>query len=255
MLEVDNLWVHYGEAIAVAGINIKVENGSIVALVGANGAGKTTILRTISGLIHHTKGEIRFCKKKISGLRADAIVKLGITHCPENRHVFPNLNVKENLLMGAYLRTNKMETEKDIEWIFDLFPALKKRTKQMAATLSGGEQQMLVLGRAIMSRPKLLLLDEPSLGLSPLIVELIGQTISSFHKKGMTILLVEQNIRMALSLAQWGYVLETGKIRLEASAKELFKHTSLEEAYLGNSGAKPLNFKRGGQHDYEKEQF
>jgi branched-chain amino acid transport system ATP-binding protein len=241
LLEVNNLWVHYDEAIAVAGVSIQVQDNAIVALVGANGAGKSTILRTISGLIDPEEGEIRFSEKKINGLRADTIVRLGIIHCPEGRHVFPNLNVKENLLMGAYLRNERREIIKDMEWIFDLFPVLKKRVSQMAANLSGGEQQMLALGRAMMSQPRLLLLDEPSLGLSPLVVDLIKRTISSFHQEGMSILLVEQNIRMALSLAQWGYVLETGKIRLEGEAEELFKNKSLEEAYLGHSEDKTVN--------------
>lgn len=233
LLEVNNLWVHYGEAVAVSGVNLNVQEGLVVALIGANGAGKTTILRTISGLIDPSQGEIRFSERKINGLRADTIVRLGVIHCREGRHVFPNLNVIENLLMGAYLRNDKKEIERDMEWVFDLFPVLKKRMRQMAATLSGGEQQMLVLGRAMLSRPKLLLLDEPSLGLAPLLVDVTSRTISSFHQKGMSILLVEQNMRMALSLAQWGYVLETGRVRLEGKAEELFKDKSLEDAYLG----------------------
>ena len=233
LLEVNNLWVHYGEAVAVAGVNLQVQEGLVVALIGANGAGKTTILRTISGLINPTQGEIRFTEEKINGVRADTIVRLGIIHCREGRHVFPNLNVIDNLLMGAYLRNDKKEIERDIEWIFNLFPVLKKMDKHMAATLSGGEQQMLVLGRAMMSQPKLLLLDEPSLGLAPLLVDVISRTISSFHQKGMSILLVEQNMRMALSLAQWGYVLETGRVRLEGKAEELLKDKALEDAYLG----------------------
>ena len=234
LLEIDNLWVHYGEAVAVAGANLKVQDGLVVALIGANGAGKTTILRTTSGLIFPTQGEIRFSGKKISGLRADTIVRLGIVHCPEGRHVFPNLRVIENLLMGAYLREDKKEIQRDIEWIFDLFPIFKTRSRQLAATLSGGEQQMLVLGRAMMAKPKLLLLDEPSLGLSPLLVDELSQTISSFHQKGMSILLVEQNVRMALSLAQWGYVLETGRVQLEGEGEKLFKDGLLEKAYLGH---------------------
>ena len=233
LLEVNNLWVHYGEAVAVAGVNLQVQEGLVVALIGANGAGKTTILRTISGLINPTQGEIRFTEEKINGVRADTIVRLGIIHCREGRHVFPNLNVIDNLLMGAYLRNDKKEIERDIEWIFNLFPVLKKMDKHMAATLSGGEQQMLVLGRAMMSQPKLLLLDEPSLGLAPLLVDGISRTISSFHQKGISILLVEQNMRMALSLAQSGYVLETGRVRLEGKAEELLKDKALEDAYLG----------------------
>jgi branched-chain amino acid transport system ATP-binding protein len=234
LLEVDNLWAHYGEAVALAGVNLKVQDGLVAALIGANGAGKTTILKTISGLIIPTQGEIRFSGKKINDLRADAIVKIGIVHCPEGRHVFPNLNVIENLLMGAYLRGDKKGIQRDIDWIFDLFPLFKTRRKQLAVTLSGGEQQMLVLGRAMMGQPKLLLLDEPSLGLSPLLVDEVSKTISSFHQKGMSILLVEQNVRMALSLAQWVYVLSTGRVQLEGTAENLFKDGSLEKAYLGH---------------------
>lgn len=234
LLEINDLWVKYFEAIAVAGVSLKVREGLIVALIGANGAGKTTILKTTSGLIRPTQGDILFSEEKINGLRADAIVKLGIVHCPEGRHVFPNLSVIENLLMGAYLREDKKGIQMDIDWIFDLFPIFKTRRRQLAATLSGGEQQMLVLGRAMMGQPKLLLLDEPSLGLSPLLVDEISGTISSFHQKGMSILLVEQNVRMALSLAQWGYVLETGRVRTEGEAEELFKDGSVEKAYLGH---------------------
>jgi len=233
LLEIDNLWVHYGEAVAVSGVNLKVQDGLVVALIGANGAGKTTILRTTSGLIKPTQGGIWFSGEKIDGLKADAIVKLGIVHCPEGRHVFPNLNVIENLLMGAYLREDKKGIQRDIDWIFDLFPLFRTRRRQLAATLSGGEQQMLALGRAMMGQPKLLLLDEPSLGLSPLLVDEVSRTISSFHQKGMSILLVEQNVRVALSLAQWGYVLGTGKVQLEGDAEKLFGDESLEKAYLG----------------------
>jgi branched-chain amino acid transport system ATP-binding protein len=235
LLHVNNLWVHYGDAVAVAGVTFQVKHSQVVALIWANGAGKTTILKTISGLIRPTQGEIQFSGTEISGLTSDRIVRLGIIHCPEGRHVFPNLNVMENLLMGAYLRSDKKEIDREMESIFETFPVLQNRRKQMAFTLSGGEQQMLVLGRAMMSKPKLLLLDEPSLGLSPLLVELMSSTISSFHQKGMSILLVEQNMRMALSLAQWGYVLETGGVRLEGKAEVLFKDKSLEEAYLGSS--------------------
>lgn len=233
LLEIDSLWVHYGEAVAVAGVNLHVEEGMIVALIGANGAGKTTILRTISGLIDPRRGEIRFFGKIINGEKADKIAKLGITHCPEGRHVFPNLNVMENLLMGAYLRDDKDDVETDMKRILDLFPVLRKRGKQMATSLSGGEQQMLVLGRAIMSKPKLLLLDEPSLGLAPMLVGVISRTISSFHGKGVSILLVEQNMTMAVSLAQYGYVLETGRVQIEGKVEELLKDRSLEDAYLG----------------------
>jgi branched-chain amino acid transport system ATP-binding protein len=240
LLDIDNLWVHYGEAVAVSGVNLKVRDGLVVALIGANGAGKTTILKTTSGLIRPTQGDILFSGEKINGLRADAIVKLGIVHCPEGRHVFPNLSVIENLLMGAYLRKDKKGIQSDIDWIFDLFPIFKKRRRQLAATLSGGEQQMLVLGRAMMGQPKLLLLDEPSLGLSPLMVDVISETISSIHQKGMSILLVEQNVRMALSLAQWGYVLETGRMHMEGEAEKLFKDGSVEKAYLGQVEKKTI---------------
>lgn len=233
LLEIDNLCVHYGEANAVDSVNLKVQKGQVVALIGANGAGKTTILRTISGLIIPTQGEIRFSGEKINGLSADTIVKLGIIHCPEGRHVFPNLNVIENLLMGAYLRKDKKGIQRDIDWIFDLFPLFRTRSRQLAVTLSGGEQQMLVLGRAMMAKPKLLLLDEPSLGLSPLLVEEVSKTINSFHQKGVSILLVEQNVRMALSLAQWGYVLGTGRVQREGESEKLFKDGFIKKAYLG----------------------
>lgn len=240
LLDIDNLWVNYGEAVAVAGVDLKVKESLVVALIGANGAGKTTILRTTSGLITPTQGHILFSGEKINGLRADAIVKLGIVHCPEGRHVFPNLSVIENLLMGAYLREDKKGIQRDIDWIFDLFPLFKTRRRQLAATLSGGEQQMLVLGRAMMGQPKLLLLDEPSLGLSPLLVDEVSRTISSFHQKGMGILLVEQNVKMAISLAQWGYVLETGRVRIEGEAEKLLRDGSVEKAYLGQVNPKSI---------------
>ena len=235
LLHIEKLCVRYGEAIAVAGINLRVQVESIVALLGANGAGKTTTLRAISGLIQPYKGKILFDGKLILGLKAYEIAKLGVTLCPEGRHVFPNLTVMENLLMGAYLRKDKCGIQDDIKWIFELFPILEKRANQMGITLSGGEQQMLVLGRAMMSRPKLLLLDEPSLGLSPLLVDIMTETIGSFNKKGTTILLVEQNINMALKLAKWCYLLETGNIIAEGKTEELFKDKSIEEVYLGKA--------------------
>ncbi len=233
LLEIKDLWVYYGEALAVSGVNICVKERSVVALLGSNGAGKTTILRTISGLIKPDRGEMRFDGSLINGLKAHEIAKLGITLCPEGRHVFPNLTVMENLLMGAFMRKDKEGIKDDLRWIFKLFPILEKRIGQMGITLSGGEQQMLVLGRAMMSRPKLLLLDEPSLGLSPLFVDIITETIRSFNEKGAAILLVEQNIKIALRLAGWCYLLETGKITAEGKMKELFKDKSVEEAYLG----------------------
>jgi len=240
LLEIDNLWVHYGDAVAVAGVNLKVKDSFVVSIIGANGAGKTTILRTTSGLITPTQGHILFSGEKINDLRPDAIVKLGIIHCPEGRHVFPSLSVIENLLMGAYLRGDKKGIQKDIDWILDLFPLFKTRRQQLAATLSGGEQQMLVLGRAMMGQPKLLLLDEPSLGLSPLLVDEVSRIISSFHQKGIGILLVEQNVKMVLSLAQWVYVMETGRICIEGEAEKLLRDGSVEKAYLGQVNPKSI---------------
>jgi branched-chain amino acid transport system ATP-binding protein len=233
VLEIKDLWVHYGTAEAVRGTSIRVNEGSIVSLIGANGAGKTTILRAISGLHRPTSGEIRFLGERIDRKPPADIVKRGIGHCPENRRLFPFMTVKENLLMGAYLRKDKAEIDKDLETIYHSFPILKERSGQQAITLSGGEQQMLAMARALMCRPKLMLLDEPSLGLSPILVREVARIITEIHRSGVSVLLVEQNSVMALSIADQGYVLETGRIALEGSARELLGNEHVKEAFLG----------------------
>ncbi len=233
LLEVKDLWVHYDRIEAVKGVSLQVNEGSTVAFVGANGAGKTTILRTISGLKSPTDGEIRFHGKRIDREDAADIVKLGIAHCPEGRRVFPFMTVMENLQMGAFRRTDEGGIRNDLENIYVTFPKLKERSKQKAGTLSGGEQQMLVIARALLSKPKLLLLDEPSLGLSPIMVRQVAQIISRIRRTGIGILLVEQNSVMALRLADYAYVLETGKIFIEGIAGELLRNPKVKEAYLG----------------------
>jgi branched-chain amino acid transport system ATP-binding protein len=233
LLEVKDLWVHYDRIEAVKGVSLQVKEGSTVAFVGANGAGKTTILRTISGLKSPTVGEIRFHGKRIEREDAADIVKLGIAHCPEGRRVFPFMTVMENLQMGAFKRTDEVEIRNDMENIYVTFPKLKERSKQKAGTLSGGEQQMLVIARALLSKPKLLLLDEPSLGLSPIMVRQVAHIIAKIRQTGIGILLVEQNSVMALRLADYAYVLETGKIFIEGIAGELLRNPKVKEAYLG----------------------
>ncbi len=233
MLEIKNLWVHYGTAEAIRGTSLKVAEGSIVALIGANGAGKTTILRTISGLQRPTSGEIWFLGERIDKKSPSHIVKMGIGHCPEGRRLFPFMTVKENLQMGAYLRKDKAEIDKDLEMIYHSFPILTERAGQSANTLSGGEQQMLAMARALMCRPKLMLLDEPSLGLSPMLVREVARIITDIHQSGVSVLLVEQNSVMALSIADRGYVVETGRIELEGEAKELLNNEHVKKAFLG----------------------
>ena len=233
MLALNDLHVFYGAVHALKGVTINVDPGKIVTLIGANGAGKSTILRTISGLTRPSKGKLLFMNKDISSVAPHNIVKLGISHVPEGRIIFANLTVMDNLELGAYVRKDTAEIGRDLEKVFKLFPRLKDRMKQNAGTLSGGEQQMLAMGRGLMSKPKLLLLDEPSLGLAPILVKDIFTTICEIRQRGTTILLVEQNARMALSIADEGYVLETGKIVLQDAAKNLLHNEQVQKAYLG----------------------
>ena len=233
MLEIRGLDVYYGAVHALKGVDVRVEEGEVVTLIGANGAGKSTLLRTISGLVKPRSGSIRFLGQEISGLEAHRIVRLGLSHAPEGRQIFANMSVRENLELGAYLRRDPAGVQRDREHIFSLFPRLREREKQGAATLSGGEQQMLAIGRALMSRPKLLLLDEPSLGLAPLLVREIFKTIREINAGGMTVLLVEQNAHLALQIARRGYVLETGSVRFEDSAASLAQNEEVRKAYLG----------------------
>ena len=233
MLSIKNLVVSYGGIKALRGIDVEVPEGKIVTLIGANGAGKSTLLRSISGLVKTESGSISFCGKDIMGLPINKICQQGIALSPEGRHVFSDLTVQENLKIGAYLRNDKAGIEKDLEWVYELFPRLKERSWQFAGTLSGGEQQMLAVGRALMSRPKLLMLDEPSLGLAPLIVQQIFSIMTEINKKGVTILLIEQNANMALKTADLAYVIETGSIVLKGSGAELLQDESVREAYLG----------------------
>ncbi len=233
LLEIKALRVHYGRAEALKGISLNIDEGAIVALIGANGAGKTTTLRTISGLKAPTSGEIWYQDERIDGIAAHRIVKLGIAHIPEGRIVFAPMTVLDNLLMGAYLCKDKYQIASDLDNIYEHFPVLKERRKQLAGSLSGGEQQMLAIGRALMSRPKLLLMDEPSLGLSPILVEEVGKIIGDINKAGIGIILVEQNARVALRLAHKAYVLEVGNIVLEGDAKELANDEHVKKAYLG----------------------
>ena len=233
MLRIDDLKVRYGGIEAVKGISLSVPEGKIVTLIGANGAGKSTTLRTIAGLVKPAEGRIRLQAEDLTGLSPDKIVSKGITLVPEGRHVFPDLTVLENLKIGAYLRKDNDGLEHDLEWVFELFPRLKERSWQAAGTLSGGEQQMLAVGRALMSRPKLLMMDEPSLGLAPIIVRGIFDIIKEINRKGVTVLLIEQNANMALQIADVGYVLETGRITMSGPGRELLTNEQVKKAYLG----------------------
>ncbi len=233
LLEVNNLEVFYGVIQAIKGISFKVEEGELVTLIGANGAGKTTTMQSVMGLIHARSGEIVYNGQRINNVPSHKIVQLGMTQVPEGRRVFAELTVYENLLMGAYIEKNKSIIKEDMEKIFELFPRLAERRNQVAGTLSGGEQQMLAMGRAIMSRPKLLMLDEPSMGLSPLLVDLVFDIIKQLHSDGTTILLVEQNAGKALEISDRAYVLENGRITLEGTGKELSESDSVKKAYLG----------------------
>ncbi|MCI9649154.1 ABC transporter ATP-binding protein [Oscillibacter sp.] len=233
MLKIENLHVSYGGIQALRGVSLEVPDGKIVTLIGANGAGKSTTLRTITGLVKASSGSIQWSGEELLGRSIDRIISAGIAMSPEGRRVFPDLTVLENLKLGAYLRRDKAEITKDLQWVYQLFPRLKERDWQAAGTLSGGEQQMLAVGRALMSRPKLLLMDEPSLGLAPLVVQDIFSIIREINHQGVTILLIEQNANMALKIADLAYVLETGSITMRGTGAELLADQRVKEAYLG----------------------
>ena len=233
MLKMDNVKVYYGNIQALQNISLEVAQGEIITLIGANGAGKTTALKAISGLLHPKSGKIEFLGKRIDNLTTTEIVKLGISQCPEGRGIWPEMTLFENLEMGTYVRKDKKSIKKDFEQVYAYFPILKERQNQLAGSLSGGEQQMLAIGRALMSRPKLLLLDEPSLGLAPILVKGVADIIKKIHQEGTTILLVEQNAFLALNISNRAYVLETGKVVLAGNAKELLQDERVKKAYLG----------------------
>jgi len=233
LLEIKDLWVHYGRAEALKGISLSAHAGAVVSIVGANGAGKSTILKTISGLKRPTSGEIWFQGKRADRMRPHEVVGMGIAHIPEGRMVFAPMTVLDNLKMGAYLRKDKAQITRDIEAMYEHFPVLQKRSSQLAGSLSGGEQQMLAIARALMAAPKLLLMDEPSMGLSPLLVEEVARIIKDINRRGISIILVEQNARVALRLSQRAYILEVGSIVLEGDARELAKDERVKKAYLG----------------------
>lgn len=233
LLRIDNATVHYKKVAALKGVSMDVAAGSVVTIIGANGAGKSTTLRTISGLEQPSSGEIWFDGKRIDSMPAEKIVGLGIAHVPEGRRVFPDLSVIENLRTGAFLRSDKDGIARDLEMVFEHFPRLQERRTQWARTLSGGEQQMVAIGRALMSNPRLLLLDEPSMGLSPLLVQEIAGIITGINKRGVPVVLVEQNAELALRLAEYAYVLETGSVALEGKAADLHENDHVRRAYLG----------------------
>lgn len=233
LLEIRNLVVHYGRAQALHDVSLHVNSGEIVTLIGSNGAGKTTALRTISGLVHPSSGEIWFAGERVDRLAPDQVVRRGLCHVPEQRDLFPHMTVLENLMMGAFLQTDRATIQEELDRIFLHFPVLQERRHQQARTLSGGEQQMLAITRALMAKPKLLLLDEPSLGLSPVLIKQIAKVVRGIHARGVPIVLVEQNARLALGLAQRGYVLETGQVVLDGPAEELVKNDLVKRAYLG----------------------
>ncbi len=235
MLKIDNLVVAYGGIEALKGISLEVEEGKIISLIGANGAGKSTTLRAIMGLVKPKQGTISYLGKNLFDKKTQDMVKHGITLVPEGRRVFANLSVLENLKIGAFARNDEKGIKEDMEWVYTLFPRLKERTWQLSGTLSGGEQQMLAVGRALMSRPKLMMMDEPSLGLAPLIVKDIFNIIKQVNKQGVTILLIEQNANAALHIADTGYVMETGRIILKGTGKELLANPEVKKAYLGDA--------------------
>ena len=233
MLKIKDLHVSYGGIRALRGVDIEVPDGKIVTLIGANGAGKSTTLRTISGLVKADSGSITYNDTELLGMPINKILEQGIAQVPEGRRVFADLTVLENLKVGAYLRRDKDEIEHDLKWVYELFPRLQERSWQAAGTLSGGEQQMLAVGRALMSRPKLIMMDEPSLGLAPIVVKGIFDIIKEINRMGVTVLLIEQNANMALKIADLGYVLETGRITLTGSGRDLLKNEDVKKAYLG----------------------
>ena len=233
MLEIKNLHVYYGGIHALDGINLEIPEGKIISLIGANGAGKSTTLKSIMSLVNKTEGTITWNGTDITNMDTKEIVKLGISLCPEGRKVFPDLTVAENLTIGAYLRKDKQEIEKDREWVYQLFPRMKEREWQLAGTLSGGEQQMLAVGRALMSKPKLLMLDEPSLGLAPLVIKDIFAIIRQIKEAGVNVLLIEQNAKAALEISDYAYVMETGRITMFGPGKELLTDDRVKKAYLG----------------------
>ena len=243
MLEIKDLHVHYGGIHAVQGVSMRIPQGRIVTLIGANGAGKSSVIRSISGLVKDTEGEVLFTPaardgseprtEQLLGKSPEDIIRRGISVSPEGRRILPHLTVEENLMLGAYIRNDKEGIAQDIDWVYNLFPRLRERSWQKGGTLSGGEQQMLAMGRALMSAPKLMMLDEPSMGLAPILVEQVFDIIQSLHKAGTTILLVEQNAQMALSIADRAYVLENGKVSLSGTGEELAKSEKVQKAYLG----------------------
>ncbi|MFP7298396.1 ABC transporter ATP-binding protein [Neobacillus niacini] len=233
MLKVNDIDVFYGNIHALKGVSLEINEGEIVTLIGANGAGKSTLLKTLSGLLKPKSGSIEYLNRSIAGKAPQSIVKVGISHVPEGRRVFANMSVEENLELGAYLRKDNAGIRNDIQSVYELFPRLQERRKQLSGTLSGGEQQMLAMGRAIMAKPRLLLLDEPSMGLAPLMVKTIFQIIEKINQDGTTILLVEQNANMALSVADRAYVIETGRVEISGTAAELQASEEIKKAYLG----------------------
>jgi len=233
LLEIKNITVHYEKSVAISDVSLAVPEGAIVSIIGANGAGKSTVLRALTGLKRVSSGEIYFKGNKINGKSTVDIVRLGISHVPEGRQLFPYLSVLSNLKLGASLYNDKTEINKNLEYVYQLFPRLKERVKQQAGTLSGGEQQMLAIGRGLMSRPKLLCMDEPSLGLAPIVVEQLGTTIKDINQKGVTVLLVEQNVHLALGVANKGYVLQVGRVVLEGDIESMKNSEIVKKAYLG----------------------
>jgi len=233
LLRLKDIVIHYQKVAAIQGISLELQEGRLITIIGSNGAGKSTTLRTISGLVRPSEGEITFEGQRIDGLAPEKVLKLGIAHVPEGRRIFPGLSVSENLYLGAFLRSDKEGIQRDLEKVFDHFPVLKVRSKQVAKTMSGGEQQMLAIGRALMSKPRLLMLDEPSLGLAPLVVKEIARILQEINKEGVSVILVEQNAELALDLAHYAYVLETGRIALQGKGRELKDNDHVRKAYLG----------------------